>query len=200
LAALRAPDRFSGLLALGVIHPFQRPTPAKALQAWCGMYQLFLAAPWPPRSRCGRHRGWSPPRSRAATVRGDANSDAEHRLYGEVFQDPARARATARLSRTFLLRELPYLQRYQTQRLAVPTRLLIGDGDPIGSPVMLAEWESHAHDMAVEVVPSAGHFLAEEAPGEVAAAVDTLFGSPTAPPKQRLRVGSPDEVRSLPNP
>ena len=191
LAALRAPDRFLGLLALGIIHPFQRPTPAKALQAWRGLYQLFLAAPLASQIALRASPRLVAAAISAATVRGDANSDAERRLYGEVFQDPARARATVRMYRTFLLRELPYLQRYQTQRLAVPTRLLIGDGDPIGSPAMLAGWEPHADDMAVEVVPSAGHFLPEEAPGEVAAAVDTLFGPPTATPKQRLRVGRP---------
>jgi pimeloyl-ACP methyl ester carboxylesterase len=61
----------------------------------------------------------------------------------------------------------------------VPTRLLIGDGDPIGSPAMLAGWESHADDMTVDIVRSAGHFLPEEAPVEVAAAIDGLFGAPS---------------------
>ena len=73
----------------------------------------------------------------AATVRSDAHTDADRTLYGEVFRDPARARATTQLYRTFLLRELPGLQRYQTQRLTVSTNLLIGDRDPIGSPAML---------------------------------------------------------------
>ena len=33
LACLRQPQRFSGLLALGIIHPFERIVPAKAVQA-----------------------------------------------------------------------------------------------------------------------------------------------------------------------
>ena len=175
LAALRAPERFSGLLALGILHPFQRPTLATAMQAWRGAYQLFLAAPVIAQAALRASPRFVAAAIAAATVRDEANTDAERRFYGEVLQDPARARATTQLYRTFLLREAPHLERYQTQRLRVPTRLLIGDGDPIGNRAMLTGWESHADDMAVEIVPSAGHFLPEEAPAEVAAAVDALF-------------------------
>src|SRR3954452_11689002 len=45
LACLRAPQRFTGLLALGIIHPFQRATPAKAVQAWRGAYKVALSTP-----------------------------------------------------------------------------------------------------------------------------------------------------------
>ena len=40
LACLRAPERFSGLLALGITHPFQEPSVARALQAWRLTYQV----------------------------------------------------------------------------------------------------------------------------------------------------------------
>ncbi len=178
LAGLRAPDRFSGLLALGIIHPFQHPTPAKAIQAWRGAYQLLLAAPLLSQLAMRASPRFIAGAISAATVRSEAHTDADRTLYGEVFRDPARARATTQLYRTFLLRELPGLQRYQTQRLTVSTNLLIGDRDPIGSPAMLEGWEPHADDMTVEVVTSAGHFLPEEAPLEVAAAADALFGPP----------------------
>jgi pimeloyl-ACP methyl ester carboxylesterase len=189
LAALRAPDRFSGLLALGIVHPFQTPNFAKALQAWRGAYQLFLAAPVIAQATLRASPRFVAAAISAATVRDDANAEDERRLYGEVLQDPARARATTQMYRTFLLRELPHLQRYQAQRLQVPTRLLIGDRDPIGNEAMLAGWESHADDMAIEIVPSAGHFLPEEAPGEVAAALDALFGTPSGRPSQRTAAG-----------
>jgi pimeloyl-ACP methyl ester carboxylesterase len=190
LAALRAPDRFSALLALGILHPFQTPTVAKALQAWRGAYQLLLAAPVVAQAALRASPRFVAAAISAATVRDDANSSAERRLYGEVLQDPARARATTQLYRTFLLRELPHLQRYQGQRLQVPTRLLIGDRDPIGSAAMLSGWQSHADDMTVEIVPSAGHFLPEEAPTEVAAEIKALFGNPSGPSTRRTAVGS----------
>jgi pimeloyl-ACP methyl ester carboxylesterase len=190
LAALRAPARFSGLLALGIVHPFQQPTLAKMLQAWRGAYQLVLAAPVIGQAMLRASPEFVAAAISMATVRGEANSDAERRFYGEVFQHPARARAATQLYRTFLLRELPRLGRYQSQRLRVPTRLLIGDGDPIGSPAMLAGWQSHADDMAVEVLPGAGHFLPEEAPAEVAAAVDAVFGAPSGPLRRRSVAGA----------
>ncbi len=178
LAALRRPERFTGLVALGIIHPFQRPNVATALEAWRGAYQLFLAAPLIAEATMRATPHFVAGAIAAATVRHEGNSAADRILYGKVFQHPARARATTQLYRTFLLRELPRLHRYRTQRLRVPTRLLIGDGDPIGSPAMLAGWETNADDMAVDVVPSAGHFLPEEAPAEVAAAIEDVFGAP----------------------
>jgi pimeloyl-ACP methyl ester carboxylesterase len=188
LAVLRAPERFSGLLALGILHPFQRPAATKVFEAWRGWYQLFLAAPVISQAVLRASPRFVAAGIAAATVRGAANSDDDRRLYGEILQDPARARATTQLYRTFLLRELPHLQRYQTQRLRVPTRLLIGERDPIGSPALLAGWESHADAMTVEVVPSAGHFLPEEAPSEVATAIDALFGLPSTTSRRPSRV------------
>jgi pimeloyl-ACP methyl ester carboxylesterase len=178
LAALRAPDRFSGLLALGIIHPFQRLTPATALQGWRGLYQLVLATPVVAEMALRASPHFLAAAISTATVRRGAISRADRTLYGRIFQDPARARATTQLYRTFVLHELPHLGRYRTQRLRVPTRLMIGDGDPIGSSALLTGWESHADDMAVEVLPGAGHFLPEETPVEVAAAVGSLFSSP----------------------
>jgi pimeloyl-ACP methyl ester carboxylesterase len=189
LAALRAPERFSALLALGIVHPFQTPTLATALQAWRGAYQLFLASPVIAQAALRASPRFVAAAISAATARNDANSDAERRFYGEVLQDPARSRATTQLYRTFLLRELPHLQRYHTQRLQIPTRLLIGDRDPIGNAAMLSGWQPHADDMAVEIVPSAGHFLPEEAPLEVVAAINALFGVPNGPSNRRTATG-----------
>ena len=44
-AALRHPERFDALVALGIIHPFQRPSIGSLLNAWRGVYQAFLASP-----------------------------------------------------------------------------------------------------------------------------------------------------------
>jgi pimeloyl-ACP methyl ester carboxylesterase len=45
LAALRAPERFRAFLALGIVHPFQRPTIGRALQSWRFAYQVGLSTP-----------------------------------------------------------------------------------------------------------------------------------------------------------
>jgi pimeloyl-ACP methyl ester carboxylesterase len=176
LVALRAPKRISALLALGIVHPFQRFTPAKAAQAWRGAYQVALSTPVLSEALLQ-----ASPRFVAAMIRaGSANPEAfsadDLLAYGKIFQQPPRAHATAQLYRTFLLREAPRLNRYLDQRLVVPTRLVIGAHDGIGSPALLDGWQANADDMSVEVVPGVGHFIPEEAPEAVAARVDQMFG------------------------
>lgn len=175
LACLRAPERFRGLLALGIVHPFQRLDPAKALQAWRGAYQVALSTPVLAERVLRASPRLVETAIRAGSTKADAFSAADLRTYGEVLQEPARAHASVLLYRTFLLREVRHLARYQQQRLTVPTRLVVGDNDPVASPTMLAGWEGHADDMEVEVLPGIGHFVPEEAPHEVARRATALF-------------------------
>jgi len=95
-----------------------------------------------------------------------------------VLQEPARARASSRLYRTFVLQEaLPVLMgRYAGARLTVPTRLVVGADDPVCSGQLLAGWEDVADDMTVRVLPGVGHFVPEESPDVVEQVVRDLFG------------------------
>ena len=105
-----------------------------------------------------------------------ANAIADELVaYGKIFQQPERAHATVQLYRTFLLREAPRLNRYLDQRLVVPTRLVIGAQDGIGSPALLDGWQANADDMSVEVLEGIGHFIPEETPAAVAARVEEMF-------------------------
>jgi pimeloyl-ACP methyl ester carboxylesterase len=171
LACLRRPQRFRSLLALGIVHPFQRPTLGKALQAWRGTYQLALATPVLAAATLRASPRPVAAAIRAATVRTDAFSDQELLGYGSILQQPERAHASVQMYRTFVLRELPNLARYRAQRLIVPTQLIVGTGDPVASPALLDGWQDHADDMSVTRLPRIGHFVPEEAPREVTAAV-----------------------------
>ena len=115
---------------------------------------------------------------RAGTTRQEAFSDEDLEVFARVLQEPARAQASSRLYRTFVLREaLPVvLGRYRSQRLTVPTRLVVGRDDLVATPPLLAGWEDAADDMTVQVLPSCGHFVPEEQPEAVAATVRSLFG------------------------
>jgi pimeloyl-ACP methyl ester carboxylesterase len=177
LAALRAPERVSGLLALAIIHPWARPLrpgPSLArrltrLPAYA--YQPILAAPIlgplvprlaPLDAVFASSRIWSA-EERAAFVR--------------VLREPARAEASSRLYRTFLLRELPAmtLGRYVSGRLEVPARLVVGRRDPVITEDLVDGYQQHADDMTVEVVDG-GHFLPEQRPEVVADRVLAMVG------------------------
>lgn len=172
LACLRAPERFRAFLALGIVHPFQRPTLGKALQGWRMAYQLPLSTPLLGQALMRAGLAGQVVRS------GSTRSVSDVETYAEVMREPARARATVQLYRTFLLAESPQVMagRYRDARLTVPTRLVNGAGDLVSSRAMLDGWQSHADDMTVEILEGVGHFVPEEAPEAVAQRAVELFG------------------------
>ena len=178
LLALRAPERIERLLALNIPHPFQRVDGRRILATWRFWYQWLIAAPG-----LGE---WTLVH-RPAFVRFLLTFDMVHRemlvpdevdAFVQRICQPARARASSRLYRTFTLREFAAVAagRYRRQRLRVPTRILFGVRDAFVAPVWLNGWESHADDMAVELVPDAGHFIAEEKPVLVGARARQFLG------------------------
>ena len=94
-----------------------------------------------------------------------------------MLREPARARASVRLYRTFLLREMaPYLAgRNRGRRLSVPTLLLHGTKDVAVDHRRLGGWEPWADDMRVELRDDSAHFIAEELPDVVAGRARALF-------------------------
>jgi pimeloyl-ACP methyl ester carboxylesterase len=85
--------------------------------------------------------------------------------YADVLRDPARARASSACYRTFLTRELPALAARgdRSSELQVPTLLAMG----AQSAIRLVLDPRPSRNLHVETIPRAGHFLPEEAPGEV---------------------------------
>jgi pimeloyl-ACP methyl ester carboxylesterase len=159
LLGLRAPDRLTGLLALSIPHLWpSRRDRLNPLRLAALAYQAPLATPLLGRAlmRAGVARLMLPEGVRAGEVSG---------------------RVTEAMYRTFLLRELPGIAtgRYAHARLTVPTRLVVGEGDPIVRGADLRGFEDHADDMTVERVADAGHFLPEERPDVVAERARELF-------------------------
>ncbi len=176
LACLRAPERFRGFAALGIPHPFQSPD-LRVLEAWRGAYQVVLGTPVLGERLLRTSTRTVEAVIRLGTTRQAAFSDADLQVYARVLQEPARARASSALYRSFVLREaLPVLLgRYRAARLTVPTRLVIGADDPVCSRRLLVGWEDVADDMTVRVLPGVGHFVPEEAPDVVEQVVRALF-------------------------
>lgn len=178
LACLRAPERFRAFLALGIPHPWQTPSAGRALQSWRMAYQVALSQPLVSERALRATPRLVEQAVLAGSTRTGAFTPDDLRLFGQVLQEPARARASVRLYRTFLLREsLGVLRgRYAGQRLTVPTRLVVGDGDPVAAGPFLDGWQPHADDMAVEVLDGVGHFVPEEAPDDVVRHARALLG------------------------
>ena len=166
LAALTAPERFSGLLALSIGHPW---TPAKVAlrHGWLLSYQLPLAAPIVGERvvRDGRYARGMLHNGRRDGVRW---TPAEEESYLAVLREPEAAHASSKLYRQFLVQELRP-GAYARQRPAIPARLVIGNREPF--KVFAAGFRGD-----VEIVDGAGHFLPEEQPRAVADRIRAMCG------------------------
>ena len=159
LAALTAPERFSGVLALSIVHPWVPPS-VSLRYGWKLAYQLPLAAPFAGEEvvRDGRYvRGML----RNGRRDGGRWTPAEEETYLAVVREPAAAHASSKLYRDFLLRDLAASRSLAHRRFEMPARLLIGSREPF------REFAAGFRG-AVEVVDGAGHFLPEEKPEAVA--------------------------------
>jgi pimeloyl-ACP methyl ester carboxylesterase len=182
LAALRAPDRVRTVAALSILHPWPRPERTAPLAIAAALsYQLPLATPVAGEQLLRRAPVLVRELIRRGSHRDHAWRDDELDAYAEVLRAPERARASSAIYRTFLLREAAALAagRYRGRRLAMPALLLTGDADPVVGAAVMDGLERHADARArTEVVPRAGHFLPEERPEAVLAALRAHIAAP----------------------
>jgi pimeloyl-ACP methyl ester carboxylesterase len=174
LAALRRPERVRSVAAVSILHPWPRaPAPSPRSLAPLA-YQGPLALPGAGALLLRR----LPVLVRELIRRG---SGPAHRwtaedldAYADVLRVPARARASSAVYRTFLLREVGPLSRgrYRGERLRVPALMVTGARDPVVGPPLIAGLERHSDARArTEVIAGAGHFVPEEAPEALLAAL-----------------------------
>ena len=162
--ALNHPERFAGYVATGIVHPWNKP--AEMLrEARRFLYQPPIAAPI-----------LGPlliPNVVTRILRGAwGDRETYDRAAEPIFAEPYKttAGAASQYYRQFLTREL---LRGPTGRLTIPTRLLQGRRDPIGT--RLAEGlDRHGDDALTMLLEGCGHFVPEERPADVAAAVRSL--------------------------
>jgi pimeloyl-ACP methyl ester carboxylesterase len=160
LLGIRAPERFTRLMLVSVIHPWtSRLTALK--NAWRLAYQPVLAAPLlgPALVRHGQ----------VVRFLRSAMTAAEAAVFARVVRGTERARASSLMYRSFLLRELPALAagRFADARIDLPVKLLFPRRDHAQAPEQLAGVERHVPRAEVELVDG-GHLLPDEQPRLVA--------------------------------
>jgi len=177
LLALERPERVERLLALDIVPPWATASRVRLRQLAVPVlasYQALLATPlvgprilttgpWFVRTVI---RAGSGPRVRW--------TEQELDVYANVLRDPARAEASSACYRTFLTREVPAiaLRGDRSNDLQVPTLLAMGATSAL-------HWilqPEPARNLRVEKIPSAGHFLPEEAPDTVLRLARRWFG------------------------
>lgn len=166
LAALRAPERFERLITMCIPPPFSTKRDPRTLALVLG-YQVPISTPLLG-SFIVRH-GFAGTILKRARGKGEWTEN-EVRIYDDVLR--AKPHVTVAMYRTFLTREiLPLAKgRYARQQLQVPGRLLVGDRDMITRAVPAGPFEGQPN-LVVERIPGVGHFLLEENPDAVLAAI-----------------------------
>jgi pimeloyl-ACP methyl ester carboxylesterase len=153
LAVLRAPERFRGYVAAGIAHPWQ-PRLRALRNAHRVAYQPLVAA-----------LPWLMPQLAAQGLR--AMGSDEDEVFVDAYRAPRKREAASRVYRDFLLREaLAGVRGY----LKVPTRLLYGTRDPLGTDFAKG-LESHGDDARTIMLEGAGHRIPEERPEAVVSAL-----------------------------
>jgi pimeloyl-ACP methyl ester carboxylesterase len=175
LLAVGAPQRLNGLLALGIIHPWQ-PTGRAARNLWRMAYQIPLATPGLSQ-RLQRTESFMVRLMKSGWGERSTWDDAAPAVYSATLSQPHSADAGHRLYRQFVTQELrpAVTSRFRGRRLGVPTRLIVGTREPLG-PDMAQGIERHGDDATSELLEGCGHFVPEERPAEVAARARELFG------------------------
>jgi pimeloyl-ACP methyl ester carboxylesterase len=175
LLALEHPERVQRILALDIAPPWTgRPRARQLMIPLLAGYQVALGTPL-----LGRHlltSGVGAVRTviRAGSARQASWSQAELDNYAEVLREPARAAASSACYRTFLTREAPAvaLGGDRSRELRVPALLAMGER----SAIRVALDPRPSHNVRVQTIAGAGHFLPEEAPDQVLALAAGWFG------------------------
>jgi pimeloyl-ACP methyl ester carboxylesterase len=174
-AAIAAPQRIASLVVLNTMPPWLPEMSPRLVWELRRSWYVFLLAAW------GESIVLERPSLIARMLRGDRVQEGMSRAdaagYAARLQRPESARATMLLYRSFArsFQKVVVERAFDDLRLTVPTKIVFGAADKAVSPVVLRGIERHCDDVAVELVPDSGHFIAEEKPELVADRAAALF-------------------------
>lgn len=168
-------ERLASFTALGSPHPWSGVTPAMMRQLWRVWFLPVLASPLGARL-LSRGRQRLPRYMQQGYPRGvDAIGADDLEVFLAPLRDPARADALFATYRALVLPEMASMSsRWAKRRLTVPTRILLGDLDPVMHAVPDGGAADQADDLKTVRLSDAGHFIASERPDAVVAAIRSL--------------------------
>ena len=173
---LSQPGRVRRLVTLGAMHPYPSLR-LLAPHAW-----RFWWTPLVETSKLGRSVIRHLPAVTRAVLRASAAnraalSDAVIEEFVASVRQPTQARASERLMHEFAYYEMipALLGANRSRRLRTSTLMLNGERDFFTPARTLGGSEPYASDLRIQVIPAAGHLLAEECPQTVAAAVSAFL-------------------------
>ncbi|MBL1109592.1 alpha/beta fold hydrolase [Streptomyces sp. 5-8] len=171
---LRAPERFTGYVALNMSHHWPRHR-AVLPNLWRLWYTAFVEYPVLGRAVLRHWPGFTRFLLRHQVADPAVWTKAEIDEYASATS--ASAAAGQAMFWQYVLRDIPGLFRgtWRRHRLTVPTLLLGGERDSVIAPSLLAGAERYADELSVRLVPGAGHHLPQERPEAVAEAIREHF-------------------------
>ena len=171
ILGLDYPERVRRMVILNTIPPWVERSPALLAGMWRSWYAVVMAAVGDVILR--RRPQMLVDGVRRDAVQPDGMSQEEAMAYAQRLREPARARASKMLYRSYLRIAARPMERGP---LTVPTRFVFGANDGAIPPAALRGFESNGPDLTLEMVPDSGHFICEEKPGLIADRARTLFG------------------------
>lgn len=169
---LSQPERVRRLVTLGAMHPYPRLrllAPYAWRFWWTPLVETSLLGRWVIRHLPVVTRAVL----RTSAARRAVLPDAVTEEFVVSVRQPAQARASERLMHEFAYYEMipGLLGANRSRRLQTPTLMLNGERDFFIPARALGGSGRYADDLRVQVIPGAGHLLAEECPRAVATAV-----------------------------
>jgi pimeloyl-ACP methyl ester carboxylesterase len=176
----KRPDRVSHYAAAGISHLWPRSdlTARQRLdlvrRLW---YQFVIASPLLGRQVVQRVPALTRTVFAKAAARPGAFTPADVDSFTAQWAERDRARAAVAVYRSFLTRELPELARgaYRDEVVATPTVILVGAKDPVITVDALTGAGGNLPNLELRELAGVGHFVPEEAPEEMLAAMRALF-------------------------
>lgn len=188
LLCIEHPERISHFVAAGIVHPWTRPQPGfagliKNLRRIS--YMALISSPILGKQVVRRVPAFVRTVMRVSAMDAERTwTDAELEAFVSQWREPDRAAACVALYRSFLTREMRGIAsgQYRSDRIEIPVVLLAGVADPVIRPENLGGFEANAPRMRVEAVADAGHWVPEEAPEAMLAAMLDLYETPSPLP------------------